>query len=208
MSIFITNEEHHGYITECLNLQPKQIVISTFGLYAGLLWDGRDTREWGQKYYSATREQLELMRKVKNVQILVGITDYYSCKLDKSQCIDCEVKFVRGLFRLAAHIDAFPEFQWRISNMLHLKCAMFFYDDKSQKGVAGGRNFTDSGWADVTFEMTKPQITTVTKTFIDLWRQSKVMHTDTISNLIEEYGISDEAMDTLTRQSLPIVEEV
>lgn len=206
--MFVTNEEHNRFITECIEARPDRIVISTFGLWAGFMYDGRDTREWGEKYRSATREQLELMRKIPNVQILVGISDYYSCKLDKSRCMDCEVKFVRGLLRLAAHIDAFPEFQWRISNMLHLKCAMFFYDDKTQKGVAGGRNFTDSGWADVTFEMTKPQIVTVAKTFIDLWRKSKSMDQDTISNLIEEYGISPEAMDLLVRQpEEPIVSE-
>lgn len=206
--MFVTNAEHNKFITDCVAASPDHIIISTFGLWAGLLYDGRDTREWGKKYHSDTREQLELMRAVPNVQILVGIADYFTCDLNKAPCLSCEVKYIRGLFRLAAHIDAFPEFHWRISNNLHMKCALFFYGDKSVKGVAGGRNFSDSEWADITFEMTKPQITALTKAFIDNWRKARPMTDTVIGEIIESQNISTKAMETIINTQESIIEDL
>ena len=76
MRLLLTTEDHFKFLNECVDQKPDKVLIATYGLYAGIQPDGSDSREWGDKYRSETRELLERMRNIKDVRILVGNYEY------------------------------------------------------------------------------------------------------------------------------------
>lgn len=200
MRLLLTLEDHFKFLNECLALKPDRVCIATYGLYAGIMPDGRDSREWGEKYRSQTREFLETMRDVPKVRILVGNYEYKSCKGKNTTCTDCEKQYVLGLIRLINHAEKFPEFKWRVSTGTHVKCALFSYDDNEEaevKGVAGGRNMTDSSWEDVTVEIDKMSTIRLWEHFDKIWKAAHLLNNDRIGTIMEEQGISQQTVEKI-----------
>lgn len=186
--MFLSHEDHAQFLSEQVQAKPKHVIIASFGIYAGITYTGQDTTEWGEKYHLATRDLLESMRKLPDARFLIGAANYRSCK-GKVDCIDCEKQYCRTLIRLVNHAEMFPEFQWRVSTSLHLKCALFFWDKKNS-GVAGGRNFTDSDWSDCTFELSAGQIECLYEYVDYLWDKSRLITNETVAMIFEEEEIS------------------
>ncbi len=200
MRLLLTLEDHFKFLNDCVKLKPNRVRIATYGLYAGIMPDGRDSRDWGEKYRSETREFLEELRRVPNqpkVCMLVGNYEYKSCKGKKTACHDCEKQYVMGLVRLINHTEKFPEFKWRISSGSHVKSAIFSYDDGEVKGVAGGRNMTDSSWADVTVELDKMSIIRLEEHFDGIWKGAHLLNSDRIGTIMEEQGISQKTVENI-----------
>ena len=200
--MFIPNADHYGFINQCIDDDPKHTIISTFGIYAGITYDGRDTSEWGSSYSLETRDIINRLQKIDNVRFLIGVAEYRSCKSGRSNyCIDCEQQYIRTLLRLVFHAEKFPEFEWRITHNLHLKCCLFFYDQDCDpvqaKGVAGGRNFTNSDWADVTFELQPDQIKELHDYTHDLWEEALPATDDSINLILESQKISDKSIKSV-----------
>lgn len=198
--MFIPNADHYDFLNKCVDAEPEHTLIATFGIYAGITYDGRDSTEWGSEWGLNTRNLITKLQELDNVQFLVGVTNYRSCK-GKIPCIDCEKQYVRSLFRLVFHAEKFPEFEWRITTDLHLKCSLFFYDrdctPSKAKGVAGGRNFTDSSWADVTFELSAKQIEELHNYTAELWSESLSATDDSVSSIFEKQGISSKGIEAV-----------
>lgn len=198
--MFIPNDEHYGFIRECVADKPEHTIITTFGIYAGITYDGRDSTEWGSQYSLNTRDIIEQLQELDNVRFLVGVANYRSCR-GKFDCVDCEKQYIRSLIRLAFHAEKFPEFDWRITTELHLKCALFFYDQdctpSRARGIAGGRNFTDSSWADITFELDAGQIDGLHTYATELWDESLPANDDSVSEILEEQNISEKGIKSV-----------
>lgn len=199
MRLFLTNEDHFKYLRECVEDKPRLVNIATYGIWAGITADGRDTRDWGEKYRSESREFLESMRATcGHVRILVGLYEYKSCKGKTTACQDCERKYVMDLFRLMNHAEIFPTFKWKVSNQSHAKCTILHYHDGApSRAIAGGRNLTDSSWADVTVELDKMSTIRLDEHFMKMWDSGTTLTPDKISKIIEDQGISKKTMDNL-----------
>lgn len=199
MQMFLESAEHSQYLFDRVAEKPERILISSFGIYAGITYSGQDTTTWGDKYRLATRDLMEIMRGIKSVYMLIGVAPYKGCKGDK-YCQDCEIQYAKSLLRLAYHAELFPEFKWKISTDLHLKCAIFSYPKGTVpriRGVAGGRNFTDSSWADVTFELTESKAVLLAKHTIELWESSPNLTDAAISDILDSQGISEKTMKAI-----------
>lgn len=198
--MFIPNDEHYNFLESCIDEKPEHIIISTFGIYAGLTFDGRDSTEWGDGYSLRTRDLLEKMRELDNVRILVGLAQYNSCK-GKIPCLHCEKQYVKTMFRTIFHVEKFPEFEWRMTDELHLKCALFFYDQDCTpslaKGVSGGRNFTNSSWPDVTFELDESQIGQLHDYTSELWDSALTINDANASIIIQQQNISPKGIQSI-----------
>jgi hypothetical protein len=192
MRLLLNSADHYGYLRECVAAKPRSIFLASYGLYAGILSDGRDTQTWGEKYKSQTRELLESMRNIENVRILVGLYEYKSCR-GKQSCLSCERKYVMDLIRHMNHAEKFTEFQWRVASESHVKCALFTYPETNPaplRGVAGGRNFNDSSWADITVELDKMSILRVEEHVEGIWKTAKVLTGKVLGEVLEDQGIS------------------
>jgi len=199
MKLFLDHADHSRFLFDRVAEKPDQILVSSFGIYAGISFSGQDTTTWGEKYRLATRDLLEIMRTLPDVKILIGVAEYRSCKYN-AYCRDCEITYAKSLLRLAFHAELFSEFEWRVSTQLHLKCALFYYGDVI-KGVAGGRNLTDSNWADVTIELSPKYATELAQHTMKLWNASAVLNDDAISEILKSQNISDKTMDAIASEA-------
>lgn len=195
MTLLITPKEHITYLRDCVNRTPKHTIFASFGLYAGIDMYGRDIHSWGGEYTNATRELLESMRPLKDVKIIIGVTDYSSCK-DNKYCKDCEVKYAKNLIRLLNHVEIFPEFKWKFSTSLHLKAYLFVYD-KSVSGVAGGRNLTNSSWEDVSFTLSVEQFKVLYDRTIKVWGEARDLTSDSLGLHFKSQNISERSLEAL-----------
>lgn len=197
MRLFLSNEDHFKHLNECVAAHPRLVNIATYGIWAGITADGRDTRDWGEKYRSESRELLESMRgKVGTVRVLVGLYEYKSCR-GKGFCQDCETKYVRDLFRLMNHAEVFPTFLWKVSSESHAKCTIFHYENEGPRAVTGGRNLTDSSWADVTVELDKMSTLRLDEHFMKMWDSGTPLTPAKINKVVEAQGISKKTLDNL-----------
>lgn len=190
MSLILDHIEHYEHLVGLARLQPAIVRIATYGIWAGIMADGRDSREWNQnKFHSYVRDFLEVLRSVPRVQILVGVYGYSSCR-GNLRCEDCEAKYVNGLIRLLNHVEKFDCFEWRLSCESHAKCSLFYYRDRSVRGVTGGRNMTDSDWADVSVDVDAAGCAKLTEHFGSIWKKSVVIDHDSVNAIIDKIGIS------------------
>ena len=74
---------------------------------------------------------------------------------------------------------------------------MFFYDDEI-KGVGGGRNFTNSNWADASFELSKTQIKQLYKHVQIEWDKGIEATNSTIGTILKEQGVSPDGLKAVT----------
>jgi hypothetical protein len=193
MQMFLDNSTHSQFLLECVEENPQNVLFSSYGLYAGITYDDRDTNDFGDQYITDTMKILNALQNIaKNgskVRFLVGVSSYMSCK-GKMACVDCEKKYARSLIRLMNHVDRFPEINWKITTDFHMKAYLFFYKDKV-KGVSGGRNFTDSDWSDVTFELGNDQIKNLYRHVQEAWDAARPAIDDTVAVIADNQGISE-----------------
>lgn len=201
MEMFIDYVDHAEYLAGLVEDKPKHVLIASFGLYCGITYDGRDTTQWGEKYQLETRDLMESMRELPDVRFLIGVADYRSCK-DKVACIDCERQYCKQLIRLTNSANLFPEFSWRVTTQLHLKCALFFWTSKA-RGVAGGRNFSDSSWTDCTFTLNVSQIKTMYEHANNAWQEAREISDETIAAIFAEQHISERGFRAVAFDETP-----
>jgi len=197
--LFLTSEAHNAFLKQSIDKKPAKVFISTFGIYLGILYYGRDVTSWGPNYSMHARDLAESMRQLPDVNILVGLQNYRSCK-NKIPCRHCEMQYSKNLIRLVNHAEVFHEFNWKMTTSLHLKCAMFFYT-KPQKaaayGVTGGRNFTDSDWEDATFTMSPGEIGEMWKHIKPTWEEAWDITSDNIEYILKDQEISKRGFEAV-----------
>jgi hypothetical protein len=199
MRIFFNIDDHFDFLEECVRARPKRVIITTYGLFAGILGDGRDMQEWGPKYRTRTRDLLEEMRSLPDIRIITGIYARKSCK-GKVQCVNCDKSWVMDLLRLVNHADKFSEFKWRFQPDFHLKSTLFSYDSDHPaplRGIVGGRNFNDSKWADATVELDKMSALLLEKETDKAWLNATPLTIDNITKLVEANQIPEEVLNLI-----------
>lgn len=206
MELMVNYDEHIKWLSDRIDEKPTGVIITSFGLYAGISYAGQDMTKLGWKFKSKTRDIMEKMRPLSNVRFLIGLPKYQSCK-GRSTCLDCEIQYTKNIVRISNHIELFPEFKWRTTSDLHLKSCIFLYD-KVCKGISGGRNFTDSDWYDCTFELSQEHIRKLLKHISDIWSDAKRLNDETLADILYEQGISERGFNSLVSGSdKPIQEE-
>ncbi len=188
--IIIENDDHNDFLLREIEKSPDSVFISTFGVYLGITYDGSDTSEWGHKYVCNSRAVADALKSIKDVKILVGLSNYISCK-GKNRCLDCEAQYSKGLIRLMNHVEFFPEFSWRMMCDLHLKCFLFGFGGRFS-GAAGGRNFTGSNWRDLTFSLSEDDCLTVREYVLKYWDSAMPVENVSIESFLFSQGISEE----------------
>src|SRR5262249_47606284 len=104
MKMHYTDEEFTASAIQAVErIKPHKVIISTYGLYAGLTEGGVDTvKQYGERYRNGPRKVFDALTECDGVHILAGITKYFSCKGD-IPCKDCEAKYLGQLIRLTIH---------------------------------------------------------------------------------------------------------
>lgn len=179
--MFLNLDEYYNYINSLLDKKPGEVLISTYGIYCGILDDGTDVTTFGSKYDKQSKQLCDRLREEKiKTSILVGVYSYRSCKGD-FPCENCEKSYAKGMRRLLAHSIHWPEFKWRFSPNCHLKMFLANYKNSSE-AVSGGRNMTDSEWADASFPIHDPASNKrLAIYFLNTWKESKVINEDNIA---------------------------
>jgi len=171
MKLLVTLDDHYK---ELIKLAHKAEVVNifTFGIYAGILDDGRDTTEWGPKFRNQTHEFLDLLVELKcDTTITVGVPWFNSCTKEEV-CIDCISKFRAGLTRInntVKHWDG--DFDWFFTSKLHAKAFLFFDEENPVGVVTGGRNLCDSTWDDLSFTLPMKQVEVLEETLGEIERK-------------------------------------
>lgn len=196
MQLLISPTDHFKYLTDSLTPLPEEVLIATYGIFAGLLPDGRDTHMWGEKYQSETRKLLEAMRPIPKVRIMIGMFEYKSCK-GKQPCIDCEKQYVYTMIRHLNHRDKFKEFEWRVIPASHIKCVLFTYQDATKRGLASSRNFTDSSWEDISIALDEKSIKQLETHVDSIWTKANLLNGEAISDMLEKQGIAPRTIEKI-----------
>lgn len=187
---------HYSSLNRYLDEHPNKVTIASYGIYAGITFANEDTAEWGDKYQLATRSFINRLKSVNNVRILVGISEYRSCKND-NPCLDCEKQYVKSLIRLLNHAEKFDYCEWKMMYDLHLKCCVFENGDNI-KGICGGRNLSDSSWNDVSIEMAADECVLV-KSLVDrYWANAMVINNTELATVLENQGISELGFNSIS----------
>lgn len=195
MQLFITLDDHFKYLAELVARKPKGVFIASFGIYAGITFDGRDTTTWGERFKLQTRDFLESLRPIPNVRLMIGIPDYKSCR-GKIACSHCECGYIYQMTRLLNHGELFSEFKWKVATQAHVKCILFFFE-KEILGVAGGRNLNDSNSIDATFQIDSSIGTQLYQQLVPVWKDSHSLTGDAINKILVAQGISEATIDNL-----------
>lgn len=186
--MFLTTDECYEELYKWLEQNPTLVQISSFGIYAGIVDSGKDIHKIGGKYTSSTHTFLDKLAETNvKTQILIGVAAYTSCKEDKSQCKDCFKKYSKNMMRLLKHVENWPNFEWRFREELHLKCTIFNYKDaKKDRILGGGRNLTDSNWADISFEPPRELVPDLKEYFINQWNVSTPVTEEKLAEYVTE----------------------
>jgi hypothetical protein len=68
---------------------------------------------------------------------------------------------------------------------LHVKCSIFNYSDPTKNRIlGGGRNFTDSDWADISFALPKEIITPIQNYFTEQWEKALPITEENLTNYV------------------------
>lgn len=187
MKTLFTLEDHYNFIDDCIKASPKEVVISTFGIWAGFKFDGQSVSDNIMPY---TRTVLDKLRSVPKVRVLVSTSSYTSCR-GFAPCMDCELKYFQSMLRLLSHVEAYNCFEWRHASDTHLKLMIFIYSNNVKAAVIGGRNFTNSQWADLTFGIGNiTRIDEIKSHFDEVWNNSPLITNSLIEKLLADNNIS------------------
>jgi len=196
MDLLMSLEDHFQYLDDLVQRKPKAVLITSFGIYAGIASDGRDITSFGEKYRSKTRDFLESLRSISDVRILIGVATYKSCK-NNQFCYDCEKSYLYQLIRLINHRNYFPDFKWKVINNSHLKCVLFFYDNNEILGVVGGRNLNDSSWVDASFKAGNDVSCSLYRELIPVWKKSYYLDDSAVNKILNDQNISEFTIDSI-----------
>lgn len=196
MQLFTEIEDHYAYLAELVKRGPKGAFIASFGVYAGITYDGRDTTTWGEKYKLHTRNFLDSLRTTPNVKLLIGIPDHKSCRGMTIPCEHCERGYINQMMRLLNHMDMFSAFKWRIATQAHVKCTLLFFDNEIL-GVAGGRNLNDSNSVDATFQISADICHQLYKQLVPVWKNSRDLTSKSINEILAEQEISEKTVSKI-----------
>ena len=199
--MYVTSEEHFDQLLKLVADGPKHVCISTYGIYAGILDDGRDATEWGKKYANKVHDFLDAFGKGIKVQIAVGLAPFNSCQ-GKNLCEDCWLKYENLAARLLQHAKKWPKISWKFGVGFHLKCFLFHFSDRELRsshedptfrsvGIGGGRNLSNSDWDDLTFDLTREQIIVVQRQFNKIWKKCKSVTKANLASFLENDAIMD-----------------
>jgi hypothetical protein len=126
MSVALTFDEHLSMVWEQVALGCDEVITSTFG--ASL------SRDWGAVFQALRAEGVR-------ARVIVGVAP--SVK---------DVNEVgRRLVEVARVLTLWPTVQYRLRHRHHAKLWAFKRDGRWDSAIVGGRNLTDSGWADLSF---------------------------------------------------------
>tara|TARA_R110000803_G_scaffold92457_2_gene159947 strand:- start:56 stop:580 length:525 start_codon:yes stop_codon:yes gene_type:complete len=140
----------------------ETIMISTYGMYAGISETGENTAA----KYNFDRDQqhiLDLSNAGKKVIFLLSESDPIICTPD---CEHCIAKAKKRDARNNAHFDAWPNVSWFLTQSHHLKAFLVKKKDGRVLGYTGGRNFSSSSWRDVSVELSEDDATALMKYLI------------------------------------------
>lgn len=184
MKIISDLQEHYDLIEKLLDTKPDEVFVSSYGLYAGILEDGTDLNIIGPKYKTRSVDVLTKMAQT-NSKIIIGITDFKACN---TLCPDCELKYIRGLLRIQAHANKFPQIKFKMTRHNHLKC---FIVKKGTKylGITGGRNLSDSSWADISFFIENEDCLKILDIATKIYDKGLATTDESICQLLREQGI-------------------
>jgi hypothetical protein len=192
MEIFYDIKEHYKYLISEVGKNPKSVIITSYGIYAGITQDGRDSTEWGDKYHLYSRDLFDSISDIQDVRIIIGVPDYRSCKGSKP-CEDCEISYVASLIKIYNHAEKFSGFKWRISTSSHLKSVLFIHDDAGAKpkisGVIGGRNLNDSTWFDASYTIDGERAMDLCKRVLNYYKQCPPASLDALNDVLMLRGI-------------------
>jgi len=196
--MLIGNDEHYQDLVDRIDDCPDEVLITTYGIWAGILPDGRDaTKVFNYKKPMGTRRVLDALVTVPNVTMVVSYPTYCSCKGKSAYCRFCEEKFVSQLIRMYNHALLYQKFNWYIVKECHLK-ANLFVKDGDFSGTAGGRNFTESEWLDVTFELTPADASKLYKYVkASVMPTARPLANDAISSILEDNKISPDTIEKI-----------
>lgn len=195
MELLVDYDDHVRWLSDRIDEKPKSVIITSFGLYAGISYTGNDMTQIEWKFRSKTRDLMEKMRSVPDVKLLIGVPKYKSCK-GRIACVNCEGEYCKTFIRLLHHVDHFPEFKWKMATDIHMKACIFIYGNEC-RGISGGRNFTDSSWFDCTFELSDRNIKTILRHIKPIWNGSVSINDQGINTLLQNEGISEEGINSL-----------
>ena len=192
IDLLLSHEDHHARMRDCISAGPRATLITTYGVWAGINHDGKDYTELGPAYLSPVRQTVDLIDRLPNVRIVVGLYPYGSCR-GLLPCRDCEGRYTKSLLRLLAHAEHFRNIKWLVVDKLHLKCALFVYE-KGMRCLVGGRNLTGSDWADVTVELSGGDVPNIAQHVLLIAREARLLTLDEILLLLRAAGISNEGL--------------
>lgn len=178
-----TTRDHYATLRRLLMLKPKVVRISTFGMYAGILHDGRNTAEWGPKYQNYTNAFLEaLAQSGAKVHILVGCHARKECADGCRSCRDSAKKEVE---RHLQTITKWPSFEWRFRTDVHMKVHIFdgLEGLHDRVAIVGSRNLSDSAWVDISMYARREQADALTDIFDDEFGRAIPMTRERLSLL-------------------------
>lgn len=199
MLIFRDINEHYNYLDSLIKLKPDTVVITSFGLYSGIMHNGFDLNEV-PRYKTRTKEMLDSLKDVPSVNILIGLSPYRSCS-GTLKCLHCQISYVKTLFRLLANLDNYPNFKWRIVENSHAKVTLFSYNvgggKYEFKGVIGGRNLNDSNWKDFSMSIEGEPVKSLYRESLMMIKDSTKLSNSAIEKLIDKYEIEPRVMEML-----------
>jgi hypothetical protein len=187
--------QYYNALLKCIATKPTETLLVTYGMYAGIDQNGNDNSK-NPTRPCRTRDVLEAMRKLPNVSILVSIAPYKGCK-GFQYCKHCESKYVQQVMRLYNHAEQFKEFKWYLITECHLKCVIFKREGLIV-GYAGGRNFTDSKWLDVSFGIQGEEARELYDYIQDdIMGKATPINSDTLNRVLESQQINSKTIEQM-----------
>ncbi len=196
MEIFYDIKQHYGHLIAEAAKKPKSAIVTSYGIYAGITQDGRDSTEWGDKYHLYSRDFLESLAEVPDVRIIIGLPDYRSCK-GRSKCEDCETNYVASLIKIYNHADKFSQYKWRMSDTSHIKCAIFINVGSNISAVVGGRNLNDSIWTDASYTIEGQVASDLCVKVLNFYKQCSPLTLESLDEVIQAKGISQSTLEKM-----------
>jgi len=149
MLYFDHNEYWRAVLEEIKDPETQSVIISSFGVYAGINEHGESMQEkYG--YESLMSDILDQSNRLQKFVVLLSEADLIECT---PGCKHCKEKYEKTQKRTFAHTERWKNVSWYLTTQHHLKAVIVVKKDKSLVTWSGGRNFTASGWSDLSFKL-------------------------------------------------------
>lgn len=196
MKLLIDNDQYYSSLNDILDLKPVSVSVISYGLWAGILPDGRDVTEWGEKYKSKTHDLLHRMSQIENARVIVGSYEHKNC--NKTVCEHCEKKTALDLIRHLNHAQKFDTIDWKLTFKVHAKFMVFGFGNDRYMSIIGSRNLSDSSWVDIVVMTSQLNIAQgLLAKFENVWESSRVLTPDTLSDVFVEIGLQSDTINSL-----------